>query len=301
MIRPLSGIAVFLVCIAGRLDAESLGELRNAARSQKYVTPSPEEVRVAGDSFQELLCGGETSGVVSGLASLGLEVVRLEVGGAQVSVVREVQGRRRGWGVYAFRAPQLNGVLLQAPHSYFDLHSGYLVERIFVEHNVRAAAWNTAPRHAPLASSETPQPCEGDSGADLAHVDRSVFQAFTLAFARTHPQGLVAQLHGFSTTARTTRVGALSDAVVSNGQRRPRPWLWSFDRCLESRLCEVSSVFPDEVRELGALKNLQGRLLRELGHGGFLHVELNLPLRKRLKDDPQLRRDFWSCLGEGMK
>ena len=282
-------------------EAPSLEELRRTARVEVYVPPSDEEVLHAAQSFEELLRRGSTQRALDGLARLGLERFIVNVNEELVTVIREAPGDRRGWGVYAFRVAAVSNILLQAPHSFADLHSGSLVERVFVEQNVRAAAWNTASRRAEVLTEGNEKTCQEGDCADLAHVDNSLFQAFTLAFAKTYPGGRVIQLHGFSTSARKTPEGRRSEVVVSNGQRRPQPWLWSIDQCLEDRLCDVTSVFPEEVRELGALTNRQGRLLRERKHDGFLHVELALPLRKQLKGDRLLRRELWRCLREGVR
>ena len=44
-----------------------------------------------------------------------------------------------------------------------------------------------------------------------------------------------------------------------------------------------------------------GRLLRERGHDGFVHVELARPLRERLRNEQELRSNLAACLVTGMK
>ena len=56
--------------------------------------------------------------------------------------------------------------------------------------------------------------------------------------------------------------------------------------------------YPHGIAELGGTTNEQGRLLRARGHGGFLHLEIGLALRLRLKAEPELRRQLLRCLPE---
>ena len=70
--------------------------------------------------------------------------------------------------------------------------------------------------------------------------------------------------------------------------------------CLQRRLQEPVRLYPRDVRELGATRNVQGRLLRERGHDGFVHVELAQPLRERLRNEQELRSGFAACLVTGM-
>ncbi len=48
-------------------------------------------------------------------------------------------------------------------------------------------------------------------------------------------------------------------------------------------------IYPTEVKELGGTTNSQADLMGKQGHDGFLHVEMSLPFRQRLKDEPKLR------------
>ena len=65
-------------------------------------------------------------------------------------------------------------------------------------------------------------------------------------------------------------------------------------------LTAVAGQDAGEVRELGGTRNVQGRLLRERGHDGFVHVELGRPLRERLRNEQELRSSLAACLVTGM-
>jgi len=57
-------------------------------------------------------------------------------------------------------------------------------------------------------------------------------------------------------------------------------------------------VYPEHVTELGATTNSQGKVLRDVRHAGFLHLEMALELRQRLKSSARDRKAFWRCLPE---
>jgi hypothetical protein len=244
-----------------------------------------------------------------------------------IIIVTEAPGQARGWGVYAFRSGPSAPQLVQAPHAETDLGTGRLLERFFLEGRAAAAAWSSAPRRARVAPSRggggaaawstasrrarvAPSRGEADGAergapepeapADLAHAERSLFQALTRAFASVHPRGLVIQLHGFDRSARASAAAAAADAIVSAGALPPPAWLVRLDRALDEALGPEFTVleFPDEVSELGATRNAQGRLLSELSRAGFLHVELSLSFRRELAADTALRRRFWACVPE---
>ena len=153
---------------------------------------------------------------------------------------------------------------------------------LFGQGGVRAGAWNTVRR----------------SGGDLAHLPASYLQAFTRAFAATHRRGLLVQLHGFETSKRTSEAGAAADMIVSNGTREPPLWLLAVARGFRDGVARKVKVYPNDIKELGGTTNAQANLLRDLGHDGFLHVDMSQGLRKQLRDDQSLREVFLKCLTE---
>jgi hypothetical protein len=55
-------------------------------------------------------------------------------------------------------------------------------------------------------------------------------------------------------------------------------------------------VYAVDTETLGATRNVQGRALRTVGPGRFLHVELALPVRDVLTADAEARRTLAEAL-----
>ena len=91
-------------------------------------------------------------------------------------------------GSYIVRDNPAHALIITAPHSQSDAYTGELAQLLFEDTGARGAAWNTAPR---IATEECP------SGLDLTTDRWHPFSAFSLAFADSHRNGLVVQLHGY--------------------------------------------------------------------------------------------------------
>lgn len=232
----------------------------------------------------ETLFRGELGGQGGDWESLGLR--RLPLAGTTLLV--ESPEQRQGRGIFAWRAPGAAlPWLLQAPHQRDDAHTGTLVRLLFQEQPVQAAMWNSLGRRAPASGGS----------ADQAHQEDTYWQAMTRAFANRYPKGRVIQLHGFDTDKRKSDAAAQLDLILSAGHRAPPAWVRSLGTCLNTRLAPLRlGLYPDQVRELGATTNVQGRLLRDLGHSAFAHLEMSLPVRERLVADPDLRGRLLECL-----
>lgn len=200
------------------------------------------------------------AGAEAAAASLGLSLRR---DGDRLWVEEAGAGPRRGVGVYALRlGPLPREVVLQAPHPTTDLHTGAIVGALFDRGGVRAAAFATTRRDA-------------GEGADAAHAPESWFQSATQALGEGLLQPLLVQVHGFG--ADTTD----ADAVLSLGPGRAAPpTLERLRAALAQALGGVVRT-GDEVPALAARQNAQGRLLADRAR--FLHVELSLPQRERLR------------------
>ncbi|NNK45649.1 MAG: hypothetical protein HKP43_03360, partial [Altererythrobacter sp.] len=97
------------------------------------------------------------------------------------------QGACDASGSYIIRDRPANSLILTAPHSETDAQTGELAQLLFEEASARGAAWNSAPQ-------TTTDKCE--SGFDLTTDRWNPFSAFALAFADSHRDGIVVQLHG---------------------------------------------------------------------------------------------------------
>ncbi len=244
---------------------------------------------------------------------LGFELEEWVIEGVTLWALVEPDSRRRGGGIYLFRrdAPVLGERplrLLQAPHSYYDTRTGLLALTLLVRGSADARPdvlfANSMHRYGRPGGEvpATPVP------TDLSHNPDHLFSAMTDTLARTHGRVQVVQLHGFAHLdkekkteakgAKTNTAGKEEiedkaekkavEAVVSAGLRehssvRAR----STAKALRSVLQEVR-VFPEEVDQLGATTNVQGKLLRMVPRSSFVHVELSKNARDRLANDPGL-------------
>jgi hypothetical protein len=281
--------AALLLATRSAHAAESLERARKDARSEKYRAPAAANLTLAEDLFRGLLGPEEDARRLAGLAGrIGLEIIEVRDGEEDLIAVREPPAARAGRGFYVFRRGPAAPLALQAPHALDDKLTGPLAAKLFRESRARAAAWSTAPRSAAVdGSSET---------ADLARLPESFLASFTRAFADAQPHGIVVQLHGFDGEARRSTASPGWPVIVSGGTRSPSAWLLELAPCLERSLGERVAVFPRDIGELGGTTNAQGKLLRSLGHSGFLHVEMDMEARRKLRDGEDLRRAFTRCL-----
>jgi hypothetical protein len=305
-----------LVLLAGaawcQTPPATLAAMRAASRSQRCEPPTEAQMQAATDLFRRLFAGEREGEKVSSLCrALSYEIVPVVAGEETVLVLREMEDARKGRGLFAFRvsapAPECAGagapkspappaasteappppIALQAPHSYYDRHTGEIAERLFLEHPFTAAAWNTAHRYA-----------AADGSSDLCHTDRSLLSSFTRAFVTAFPKGIIVQVHGFAGSKLRSPDAAAAGGILSNGTPAPPRWVKGAAACLADHFTGPMLTYPDDIQELGATENEQGRLLRTLGRGSFLHIEFSLPARQLLKGDENVRRHLWNCLRE---
>ena len=268
-----------------------LERLREDSRAYAYEQPNAADVQVAKEMFALLLRPErDLDRVVALCVQLHLDLLRVREGEQRFLIIAEPPDRRMGRGFFVFRTSPAVATVLQAPHAFYDVLTGDIVHRLFMENRALAAAWNTASRRVPIGDSE--------HVADLAHLKRSYFQAFTEAVTEAKPEVEVIQLHGFTRSKRTSPQGKVSDIILSNGTRKPPARLSQSVECLEQRCGAAVSLFPRDVNELGGTTNTQVRAFRRAGRRGFLHVELSRPLRERLARDARTRLYFWHCLAE---
>ncbi len=288
--NPLFRIAQIVVLfLSTSASAETLSELLAKGSGGKYVEPRKEEIAIAEKVFHEVFSPTRSLPRISALgAEIGFEVLSVHGASEEFLFLREVDSDRRGRGMYVFRTRPTSQLVVEAPHASDDLHTGLLAELLFRETGAVAAAWNTVGRDELVEGTR--------EQADLAHLPESVFVAFTRAFAAAYPGGILLQLHGFARSQRKSEAGARSDAILSNGTRSPPRWLSSTAERFQAKYGGKFLVYPRDVKELGATTNSQMKALREVGHTGFLHLEMCLELRQRLKANEETRRVFWSCL-----
>ncbi|MDC0662936.1 hypothetical protein [Marinobacter sp. SS21] len=270
---------------ATSLDVETIAtSLRQPA--QHYRPLSASQLAQLEQGFDALLradADSDTAAVRQSLEALGLRWHALDDG---VLLLSDAEGN--GIGHYLIRRNASSSLLLQAPHQFYDRHTGELAIELFRNGDMAVLALNSAHRRTAI---------DGRSGhADIAHLNDTPFAALTRAFVRHHPQGSVVQLHGFAADKRTSAAGRSADIIVSSGQRWLLPAAQEVASCLMENGPWQVRRYPLEVGELGGTTNTQGALLRQLGHGRFVHLELAREVRERLRSDPQTRSLFNTCL-----
>lgn len=269
------------VSLPGLPDSAAAGvsELRAGARGGEYREPPPAEVDRARELFRRLLAGSTDADLTEAWAELGFTLRTIKDGGLSFRVLAEASARREGRGFYVFPSEPRRSLLLQAPHTRGDLHTGEIALAL-LSRRPAAVAFSTVPRRQ----------------IDLAHHGPSYWNALTEAFADVHPRGHVLQLHGFSPAKRQTAIARGLDFIVSNGTDKPDRTLRRYVACLETVFQATGGVYPDDVGELGGTLNLQGQTLERLGHGGFVHLEMNRELRRRLHEAPDQAVLLEQCL-----
>lgn len=309
------GSTLWLAVIAFTFTASVTAEAQTlekyfaeASLKTDYRPPQRQEVRRAEELFTRLLSGRESFTTMRGECEemdFSLDVV--EDNQDHFWILREKADQRRGRGFFVIRpVGAQNGIgtqtpvniqnrvsiknpiateslLFEAPHVGHDYHTDTIALNLFRESLASACALNTVPR----------------TQADLAHLHETYFQAFTRAFARVHPRGLLVQLHGFTTKKRKTEAGRTAEMIVSHGSQPMPTWMTAIVIDMKRQFGpDVVKLYPSDVRELGATTNTQAAMLRGLGFDGFLHVEMSYPLRKRLCSDVELRGNLVACVDE---
>lgn len=202
----------------------------------------------------------------------------------------EQDDRRRGAGVYVVRpGPHLAAqpeILLQAPHAFFDRGTGDIAAALFFgpagRGRARGLFANTAYRYPELGAV----PEEGEhSPADLAHITDHAFHLATERLAQDLGTLAVIQLHGFAERpARPT-------IILSSGQDQGSTLLPELARALAG-IFEGVHRYPEDIDELGATTNVQGRMLARYPRAHFVHIEISAHTRRRMRDSPALLARF---------
>lgn len=218
----------------------------------------------------------------------GLQLVVCE----RMAIVIEQPTQRRGRGAYVVALGDARELLIEIPHSFSDLHTLPMGRELFAATNARALAVSTVHRRGQAGYGDDDRRVPPKGHADVAHDANSMFQALTVAWVEAFPGALVVQLHGFA----DHRVDA--DIVLSTGAKTPAPG-WA--REVRERLRALVSgrtvaLFPDDVDELGATTNSQGRAIRA-ANGRFLHIEMAGSLRDSLRRRAGDRERFIAGLG----
>jgi hypothetical protein len=244
-----------------------------------YVAPQPDELDAMQLLFARLMRDEQRSSTLAELQERGWAVHTQRVGAATWTIVSEAPNRRSGRGLYAISDRGRHA--LQAPHVPSDALTGKILLGYADDALPRALAWNTVHR----------------KNADLARLPNTYLVAFSRAFARVFPDERILQFHGFDAGKRRSAAGAYSSAIISSGHADPSPVLKSSVKCMQEGIEKRTRLYGVDVSELGATRSPVARALWMESYQGFVHVELDSRLRKRLSSDPEQRRKLLACLG----
>jgi hypothetical protein len=300
----LTRLGVFLVCmatlsaggaVAGEAPVNSgvteagpgVPALVEAAQGDPRgeYTPAPasgrQRARVLARGLMLAAVSGDTDFLITGAveaSELGFELIGVQADGETLAVLGDASGDGRGLLIVRF-GPDARPVVLQAPHSFFDIGTGQLAAEIMARSDVRVLQVNTRHRNTVPAESGQPPP------TDLAHRTDSWFHALTLGILDGLERPLLVQLHGFG---RQTIEDPAVDAVASCGATDNTAVLNALAGALASGLPQLGVArYPDEISVLGGTSNVQGRALIGRTDAAFLHLELSPEARKQVLDSTE--------------
>jgi hypothetical protein len=190
-------------------------------------------------------------------------------------LLSEEEDARRGAGVVILRRGRAASALVEAPHTFFDRGTLPIALTAFESCGARALVVNTVHRFRMPARS-----------ADVAHAELSFFLLAHEALLEAFPGLPCIQLHGFS----EDRAPGASVILSAAGSGAAVP-----AKSLRAVVGEEVRVYPDEIRKLGGMTNVEARASRRAG-APFLHVEIARGLRDRLTADEDLARRFVHAL-----
>lgn len=210
----------------------------------------------------------------------------------------EAGPQRGGAALLVLRAESPSRMLIEAPHTFFDAGTLPLAVSLFDALKARALIVNTVHRaHAAANRADLPREQilqlarRGKLASDAAHQRGALFSVAHQTLVANHPGMLTLQLHGY----RDRRVPHL-DAVVS-AARSDLDIEPLVDRLRLALPAFRIGAYPRDTRDLGATRNVQARLSREL-HAPFVHLELSSSLRDALRRDRALHRAFLAAISE---
>ncbi len=208
-------------------------------------------------------------------AGYGVEVHAWPTGSA--AVFTEVTPH--GGGLLVLRCGSESSLIVQAPHSRYDLGTGDIAMSAVALGDVRGGMWNTVHRYRAVPGE---QPADRVHVGDVAHQATSLFHTATLAWAWADPTARFVQLHGFD--ARRSE----ATAVLSSGRedRPPTPVRAPLATVLGVPESAVL-VFGLDQDDLGGTTNVQARALGAAPVPRFLHVELSRTTRETLEQAPE--------------
>ena len=194
-----------------------------------------------------------------------------------------IWGEREPHGLFVLRVGAAPDLVIQAPHSFYDLRSGEIAAELFARSGARALFFNSAHRFGGPGDAGEP---EAENPPDVAHRPYSLFQAASYGMLLGLERPEVVQVHGYR-----SRDG--EHAVVSRG--RALQSSKAVEEVIELLAeHELQGVTGREMSELAGRKNVQGMLIGD--RGTFLHLELSREARDLMMERDELLDDLAELL-----
>ncbi len=285
MIRPINCVILLTLLFCHQVNAQTPDARLNRAFSKgRFEFPGKNELQQSSTAFRQELSGQSANELWNALA-----IQRSTQG--ELLFFQEAASNLSGRGLFAIHnGSHVKPWLLQAPHAKSDKDTGKIAALMFTDGSFKAAMWNSVPRKTSvdnLSSSVT---------ADMAHLTGTYWHALTEVFARYSGVGRIIQLHGFQQSKRKSAAGRESEIIISAGHHYPPQWVQATAQCLKKFLPGKISLYPYDVKELGATTNAQNQLLQSIGFNGFLHIEMSRSMRHKLVKRQDLRQLLVSCI-----
>lgn len=263
-----------------------LSELRRGGKTQvRYREPTQAE-REAFAALIGMALADEAHDVQRG------PFVLRTLSDAALSVVGEKLDARAGAGAVALRRGAGRPVLIEAPHTFFDMGTLDIALGLFFELQARALIVNTVHRgSAAHGDEDAPSAASGELASDVAHQPGSLFSVAHARLLAAYHGALSIQVHGFA-DASVPGVDAVVSAAGSKVDAK------RVARSVGAALPGFRvAAYPDDVRRLGGLQNAQAHISRDLD-APFIHLELAKRLRTELTRRPDLLKQLGRALGE---
>lgn len=198
-----------------------------------------------------------------------------------------------GWGMLAVNPLAVDSLFLQVPHRFHDSFTADISAHWWQSGRFKLAMLNNVHRHT---GRELDKPVNSDWSTSA----NNPMLAATRAFVSSFKQPLVLQLHGYSKDKRRTKAAQNADVILSHGANLPTAYLSKLIKagaCIDEQTKMKTLVFPHDVTELGATKNIIGKELRFLGYyQHFVHIELSKTLRQQMQADSALSLQILDCI-----
>ena len=277
---------------------EGLTSLVEASRSDPRgrYTPASEEQRAQARALARDVVAAARSNDPAELpawkqaaSALGFELRAVGADGQPHILLCDAAGDGRGLTIVRFGEGGRQ-VVLQSPHSFYDIGTGQLAAELMADSNIRVLMVNNRHRHAVTTESGRHPP------SDLAHQTDSWFHALTLGALDAMDQPLLVQLHGFD---RRTVNDTTVDVVASCGMSSCPLVLAAIVAALADGVPDMGVArYPADISVLGGTTNVQGRALAGRPEAGFLHLELSPEARKALLDFEETRVALGTALDQ---